>query len=483
MTEPITDKKETMEEIVNRKNLGEKKYHSETSLQKFGDENEEQDQDIAKDPGVLNTAVSRLASADDSLERRRTMSQPGPGAGSLITATAGRTRRRPPRNVMYAADLERTDSTERLPKFILSNSREEYYPPTPLAYENTPSPLSYNGNGNMYGNFRNGDIKSLNSYRMNTPIEMRGGTTPRKRSVATMDAQSIRSVETQAPPSTSPEENARLTVKYLTLMLSCMYAVLLVTLGFIVYLTDPFLRDLSTSPIFSLVLLGIGFLYHVYLVADITRYKKLAVKNQKIKGLHNKHLQDFFRKQEEEYGYSPGERTPDSAASQAFPSAALLPMNHDYCFSHGRHSGSFYLKLGAAGFALGHLIHSVLQITVQVGYLVDDDINNDECIDYPQFALDIASPLYCFIQLYFIFKYSNVHILKAQGLAHFGFMHMIGSSLCFWVYNIVRETVLALTIYAGILYGNRTVQEEPMERAYFGNALFIFCRPNRLDFC
>lgn len=38
-----------------------------------------------------------------------------------------------------------------------------------------------------------------------------GGATPRKRSVATMDAQSIRSVETHAPPPTSPEDNKRLT--------------------------------------------------------------------------------------------------------------------------------------------------------------------------------------------------------------------------------------------------------------------------------
>lgn len=71
-------------------------------------------------------------------------------------------------------------------------------------------------------------------------------------------------------------------------------------------------------------------------------------------------------------------------------------------------------RFSFSGFALGHLIHSVLQITVQVGYLTDDNIDNDECIDYPQFSYDIASPLYCFIQLYFIFKYSNVHILKAQ---------------------------------------------------------------------
>lgn len=33
---------------------------------------------------------------------------------------------------------------------------------------------------------------------------------------------------------------------------------------------------------------------------------------------------------------------------------------------------------------------------------------------------------------------------------------MIGSSLCFWVFNIVRETVLALTIYAQQKYGNTT---------------------------
>lgn len=38
-----------------------------------------------------------------------------------------------------------------------------------------------------------------------------GGATPRKRSVVTMDAQSIRSVETQAPAPTSAEDNKRLT--------------------------------------------------------------------------------------------------------------------------------------------------------------------------------------------------------------------------------------------------------------------------------
>ena len=49
--------------------------------------------------------------------RRRTMSQPGPVSGSMMTATAGR-RRRPPRSVMYA-DLESAVS-KTIMSFILT---------------------------------------------------------------------------------------------------------------------------------------------------------------------------------------------------------------------------------------------------------------------------------------------------------------------------------------------------------------------------
>lgn len=58
MTEPSKDKKDLLEEILNRKNLGEKKYHSETSLQKFGEENEEQTPELTQDPGVSICSVS-----------------------------------------------------------------------------------------------------------------------------------------------------------------------------------------------------------------------------------------------------------------------------------------------------------------------------------------------------------------------------------------------------------------------------------------
>ena len=37
-----------------------------------------------------------------------------------------------------------------------------------------------------------------------------------------------------------------------------------------------------------------------------------------------------------------------------------------YCFSVDRHSGSFFLKVGAAFFCLGHLVHMGLNLGKQV---------------------------------------------------------------------------------------------------------------------
>ncbi|XP_038213292.1 proton channel OtopLc-like [Zerene cesonia] len=441
MTESLP-RKELMDEIVSRKNLGDKKFHSETSLQNF--ENDDAvSPEVAEDPGVHNAPVTGTPVL--SSDRRRTMSQPGPISGNLLTATTARTRRRQPRNVMYAPDIEKGNSVDRLSAL---NGKDDYsFPSTPGSERH--SPYLYNSNT------RNGDIKSLNSYRL--PIsEIRGGSTPRKRSVATMDAQSLRS-ETHAPPPTSPENNAKLSLKYLTLILSCMYAVLLVTLGLIIYIADPFVDLSSPSLIYSITLVGVGFLFQFYLLFDINRYKAIALKNQKMKEKHMEKFSEFFRKQEIDYGNedNPGERTPESRPTD-LPSPVLVPLQHDYCFSHGRHSGSFYLKIGAAAFALGHLVHSVLLIVVQVSYYYDDTIDNDDCINVLEVTFDVLQPLYCFVQIFFIFKYCNVLILKNQGLAHFGFMHMIGSSLCFWIFNIIRETILSLTIYANKTYGNRT---------------------------
>lgn len=44
--------KKQPDEEVNRKNMGDKKFHSESSLQHFGEDEEPQSLDVVKDPGV-----------------------------------------------------------------------------------------------------------------------------------------------------------------------------------------------------------------------------------------------------------------------------------------------------------------------------------------------------------------------------------------------------------------------------------------------
>ncbi|KAM3968295.1 proton channel OtopLc-like [Aphomia sociella] len=298
-------------------------------------------------------------------------------------------------------------------------------------------------------------VMEITAYKFTLVYDIRGGSTRRKRSVITMDAQSLHSVETQAPPPTSPEDNRKQTKKYLYLICSCMYAIFLVTFGLMIYLADTHV-EYSIAAIYSIMLCSIGILYHIYFIIDIRRYKRVASKNRKIQALHEEKTSQICRTQEEDINIeTPEEYTPvfiNRIPNESPP--VLKPLRHDYCFSHGRHSGSFYLKLGAAGFAVGHLIHSILLFAVQIGLLTDENISNDDCINLFEIALDILSPIYCFLQLYVVFKYSNVIILRAQNLAHMAFMHMIGSSICLWISAIMRETTLALIIYAISVNGN-----------------------------
>ncbi|CAK1578287.1 unnamed protein product [Parnassius mnemosyne] len=193
----------------------------------------------------------------------------------------------------------------------------------------------------------------------------------------------------------------------------------------------------------------------------LTLYKTAALKNQEIEKLHAANISEYHNSQEEEIRNSESViRRTESDNILGVPSKSLIILNHDYCFSEGRHSGSFYLKMGAAGFAVGHLVHSILLITLQINYYLDENIDNQDCVEIFQLIFDIINPLYSFVQLYFIFQYSNVIILRAQGLAQFGFMHLIGSSLCFWTSTITRETKLALTLYANSKYKNSTHGDE-----------------------
>lgn len=80
-------------------------------------------------------------------------------------------------------------------------------------------------------------------------------------------------------------------------------------------------------------------------------------------------------------------------------------------------------------------------ISYQVIFLLEEPNAFYECANVITLTLDIIYPTYSFMQLFFIFKYSNVIINKHKVLARFAIMHCIGANVCFWIWTIIRETV------------------------------------------
>lgn len=155
-----------------------------------------------------------------------------------------------------------------------------------------------------------------------------------------------------------------------------------------------------------------------------------------------------------------------SRAIQELNLPPIKPVSHKYCFMTGRHGEFLYLKLGAAckwkmqprtfgaiinlefsfrtGFAVGLLIHSILQISYQIFFL---SLNGEEfrnCASYVTLALDVLFPIYSLFILFFIVKYINVIINEHRSAARLFLFHAIGTSLAFWIYTIIRETADAI---------------------------------------
>ena len=61
---------------------------------------------------------------------------------------------------------------------------------------------------------------------------------------------------------------------------------------------------------------------------------------------------------------------------------------------------------------------------------------------------DILQSLFVILQLFMIFKYSNVIVNRSKRLAKVAFMHCIVSSLCFWLNGIINETRQSLVNHA-----------------------------------
>ncbi|XP_012287936.1 otopetrin-3 [Orussus abietinus] len=233
------------------------------------------------------------------------------------------------------------------------------------------------------------------------------------------------SFQGQYLPSTSNEEKKHVFRCFISIIMSCIYAVFLVTLGIVIYVADILTVNSSLAATFNLYLVLVGFTYLGYLFVDIRRQVGKA-----------KHRLEATTNYDKEDGTS---------TIGLDVSSAPVP-HHGFCFALGRHAGSFYLKVGAAVFCFGHLIHSGLLLVYEVVFLTSEEFY--ECFSPAALVFDAIYPIYSFFQLFFIFKYSNVIINHCKVIARMLVMHTIASSLCFWVWAIVRESTDSLSRHA-----------------------------------
>ncbi|CAH1964752.1 unnamed protein product [Acanthoscelides obtectus] len=228
---------------------------------------------------------------------------------------------------------------------------------------------------------------------------------------------------------TLPEEKKKAFTDLLTKTLSIFYALFNVTLGLAVYVTDIVDGSHPTAEIFSLLLVSVAFIYILYLTIDIRLYMRNKKSREQL-------IEQKLNEMANSMNSSETDQLPHELSNDN--------TKHYYCFNKDRHSTNFYLKVGAAGFCFGHLSHSGLLLGYQIIFLTSSDHMFYECASVPILVLDLIYPMYSFLLLFFIFKYSNVIVNKNVVLARFGIMHCLSSSICFWAWTIFRETLEAI---------------------------------------
>ncbi|CAG0885367.1 unnamed protein product [Cyprideis torosa] len=243
-----------------------------------------------------------------------------------------------------------------------------------------------------------------------------------KSPLAQNDTLSLRSYGNTQPSASSEREKWDNFTDTLTIVLSCIYALFLLMLGSVIYIADSALPEVNIAEVFSFCQ------FWPTVAADVMHVEAgnspTASENASTKPIQKAEQLDFN------------------------PAKAYSITNKGYWFLSGRHGGNIYLKIGTAGFCLGHMIHEGLLLGRQLIYFTtsDEEIYN-ECADTATLMLDIIHPLFIFYSLFIVFKYHSVVIERHRGLARFGLMHCIASSLCFWFWTILRETIDSIQHY------------------------------------
>ncbi|GAB6024103.1 hypothetical protein CHUAL_008815 [Chamberlinius hualienensis] len=256
---------------------------------------------------------------------------------------------------------------------------------------------------------------------------------------------SIINIETKHIILPTPEhEKKEIFRKNLTTLLSCIYAIFIVMFGGVIYVADILQPKMAYGEIFTIYLTLVGLAWLGFLHFDIRVYLNSLINWIKQERANHAKENAAFDKSVENLNNQSSSEEPKSMTSRESVRSEGLMMPQSYTFKTGPHSSSFYLKIGAAVFCFGHLIHEGLLLSRQIAYFTSENRFLSECADAVSLILQIIHPLFSFYQLFMVFKYSNIVIHRYKETARFAIMHIIAANLCLWVNTIIRETEEAL---------------------------------------
>ncbi|XP_064483283.1 proton channel OtopLc-like [Ornithodoros turicata] len=213
-------------------------------------------------------------------------------------------------------------------------------------------------------------------------------------------------------------ENASMLWKNLTSLLSYIYAIFVVVFGGIFTMIRPVHvignEAIRMDHVFIATACFVGLFWLLFLHCDLTRYERRMRKERNSVS----HLDSGSLRTDDMFNWF------------------MIGRQSGYSFLTGRHSGSFYLKVGMTVFCCGHLIHEGLLLGQEIIAWMS---SKPDCGDVSVLTVHIITPIFSFYQLFFMFKYSNIVINRFVGFAQFGIMHCIATSLSFWFSTIVDD--------------------------------------------
>nr|XP_032512340.1 proton channel OtopLc-like isoform X1 [Danaus plexippus plexippus] len=191
--------------------------------------------------------------------------------------------------------------------------------------------------------------------------------------------------------------------------LSALYAKLLVVLGLAFPVTEVIAKGVPDAYYqgFYLYLYLVSLIFIIFLYADLMREKAFNMIINSRDGTYN------------EDKNTPGKATPKEKIKQKETISRY---------------GSFYLRLGAIAFGIGSMVYSGLEFGEYFEM-------TDRCRSFLSALTPALRMALTLAQMQFIFL-TNKDIAAGSHkmIQRFGFMHMIATNLCEWLYVLVEET-------------------------------------------